>query len=78
MKYDDVSSTCAFPKGWIEKRLEGLLKTVTGKLPDLVRQDVVLAGFSPERNFKNGKNQFLGLWSQRFEGEWIHSDTATP
>ena len=55
--------------------MEGLLKTVTGRLPDLVREGVVLAGFPPERiKRKNGKIQLLGLWIGRFEGEWIRSD----
>lgn len=76
LDYDGVSNTCAVPRGWIENRLGDLLKVVTGTLPDLVRQDVVLARFTDERNLKNGKIQFLGLWIERFEGEWFHSDSA--
>ena len=47
-----------------------ILKIVTGTLPDLVRQDVVLARFSPKRNLKTERSFFRasGLSSIRESG----------
>ena len=60
----------------VDDRFGSLQKIATETLPDLVRQDVVVAQFREGANLMNGKIQNQSLWIEWAENEWYHMSSS--